>query len=143
MIANMEHHLLRDFVSPVYSVYLVEQGMNIDTPYYWRIINGQASLITHVYDIDESHKQALANQDYINPLLHKLPAFSTADMQLIIPDYFLSRHYGSFTLSCDKMWALDDITAARMPDAMAMMALQCFRKKITNTELATKKMMNL
>jgi hypothetical protein len=143
MKANMEHHLLRDFVSPVYCVYLVEQGMNIETPYYWRITNEEARLMTHVFDIDESHRQALANQDYINPIVKKLPAFSLGDMQLIIPDYFLSRHYGAFTLSCDKMFGLDDVSADRMPDAFAIMALQCFRTKITNIELATKKMMNL
>ena len=142
MIADMEHPLYRGFISPVYCVYLQEQGLDIATPFIWRIINNQAFLHTHIFDVDNTNMQSIANVDYISPV-STLSAFTMADMELMIPDYFISRHGNSFTLSCDKMWGLEDVTDVRLPDAFALMLLQCFRKKITNVELATNKMMNL
>lgn len=142
MLADMNHPLYRCFISPVYSVYLQEQGLDIATPFFWRLMNHCAYLHSHVFDLDENNRQSFANVDFITPVT-TLSAYTLSDMELMIPDYFISRQGNSFTISCDKMWSLDDVTDPRLPDAFALMLLQCFRKKITNVKLATNQMMNL
>lgn len=142
MIADMNHPLYRCFISPIYSVYLKEQGLNIATPFFWRLMNNSAYLHSHVFDLDEHYHQAFACVDFVYPI-PTLSAYTLSDMELMIPDYFISKHGNNYTLSCDKMWTLDDVTDPRLPDALAIMLLQCFRKKITNVDLATNQMMNL
>ena len=143
----MKNHLLNAFVSPIYSVYLKDIGLKIDTPYFWQVNNGLAELHTHVFDMDEVYKQAFANQQAVanafGVTTSIIAAFTVADMEKLLPDYFLSCNTGTYTLTCDKMWALQDETSNHLPDVFAMMVLQCIRKKIVSIEKAAEKIMNL
>lgn len=136
MNKNLQLPLYQDFVSPENCQHLVDQGLDIKTVYLWKIRANECWLYTHAFDQDELYKQAIANEEHVHPLDKTLPAFQEGDMEKLLPDYWLMRNDGVYTISCDKIFELPEATADRKPDAFARMVLNAFRKKILSLNKA-------
>jgi len=145
MKAIMDHPLFRNFVSPTYCVYLEQADLKLETPYHWRCLNGTAALNTHYFDVDGYNRDAMACVDYANGHTVKIiPAFTAEDMQMILPDFFMSRLDGTdFSVSMVEQYPMDIMKSKRMADCMALAVLECIRKRYILPETAKRKLMNL
>lgn len=127
-LMDIQH--LNDFVSPGICKYLYDRGIRPrNTTYKWRVVNGNAELITYAFDTDGYYAAAFSNVDFVYPP-HYLPAFTITDMSSIMPDYTIRRSQGLFTIEVDTPFVVEPCQDRRLPDAMAKMVADLIHSSI-------------
>lgn len=121
---------LQDFVSPGICKYLYSIGLRPrNTTYKWRIVNGNAQLITYAFDIDGYYAAAFTNLDFVYPP-HYLPAFTITDMSRIMPDYTARRSQGMYTIEVETAFHVEPCQDVRLPDALGKMVADLVKSSI-------------
>lgn len=129
--------IMQDFVSPTLCIDLVLAGLNLKTPFQYRVVNNTATLDSNCFDTDNYYEDGRKYLQLIRPATF-IPAFQIVDMEKLLPDYLLGRVNNHFILRCDDMFKLDEEQNERIPDAFAMMVLQGFRKRILQADYCIK-----
>lgn len=146
---NMKLPLHKNFVSPHLCEKLLEAGLSVSTPFYWKRVGNIFDLDTDEFDPDRYYEGSRAHVDYvlkINNIHPKVfPAFTLMDMEQLIPDYYIDRSTCGlrFSLMCDSMYGMDAVQGNHLPDVFAEMVLQGFHKRTINAELAVKQLSTL
>lgn len=79
-----DHPHYRNFVRPEICLLICQHGISKNTGYAWKERNGKITLHTHVFDIDTYYSDAVKMIDNINPPVAISPAYTLADMILIL-----------------------------------------------------------
>lgn len=141
--------MYKNFVSPELCEKLLESGLTVSTPFYWLRVGNIYDLETDAFDPDNYYESSRAHVDYVlkvNNIHPKVfPAFTLADMEVLIPDYYMERNTVGlrFSLMCDSMYGMDAVQGDHLPDVFAQMVLQGFHKRTINAELAVKQLSTL
>ncbi len=119
------------FVAPIYCQQLVQSGLYETTLYQWKIYGGYAQLVTKLFDNDHYYTDGQKKLDEINPPDLTLPAYTIKDVEDILPkDYLIMFTSASeYIIAPSSLYPVEGCTAARMPDAFAMLLLEYIRKR--------------
>lgn len=112
---------------------LVLAGMP-PTYYYWKQVPGCANAELGCYKLFDPAGIYLVSEPFIEKInkAERVHAYSVEDIQRFIPDYYLERRNGKFTILCEDAFNLEAVTATKLVDAMAMMLLNAFKARIVD-----------
>jgi hypothetical protein len=133
---TMDESMYQEFISPELCKRLVIAGVNARSEYRWKARNYLCDLECFAFDVDGYYKQATANVDTVVPPNDIIPAFQAVGLSKLLPDFFISRSQGSFTISIENIYKVDTVTDNRLPDAIAKMVLECIRARVITPEKA-------
>lgn len=126
--------LVENFVAPYLCKHLVDAGLCLHVPYHWKINDGLAVIATNAFDPDEYYSAAEDILNLIYPPEAILPAYSIKNIEKILPaGYLLSlTEQMIYEVSLSSLYSLPHCVAGRMPDAFAMMLLQCIKSRVVD-----------
>jgi hypothetical protein len=134
----MDNDTYQEFVTPHITVQLCKAGLlPLKAIYLWRIINGTANLTTGSFDPDHYYKDAQPAIDKFIQGVDYLPALRIKDMDRLLPDYTISRVNIIYSIMIDHNYKVEPVSDRRLPDAMALMVLDCIKSKIIDADEAS------
>jgi hypothetical protein len=124
------HPMYLSFATPYLCRRLYEMGIVYDTMFKWKVVGDQSFLYTNYFDEEKIYAQALANEMFINSGIVLLPAYQIGELENFIPTSFMIEKIKDlYMVSIDKSFSIEPQYATRLPDAMAMMAIQYLNRK--------------
>lgn len=78
------HPHYRNFVRPELCLLICQHGISKNTGYAWKERAGKVTLHTHVFDIDAYYQDAVKMIDNIDPPVAIAPAYTIADIMLML-----------------------------------------------------------
>ena len=139
----MNHPTYQSFVSPHIVRHLQIAGLEVH-PFstMWRVDkNDQCEIKNFLFDEDRYYKDSQEALDHLYPAKHYMPAFQLRDMDILLPDYFIQRDNGHYTIAIANLFDVESVTDHRLPDALAIMVLDCIKARIIQPEEAVKEIL--
>ena len=133
----LNNPVYRSFVAPDLCIDLHNAGLLINTPFNWIVEEGgeEVLLATDFFD-DLTQKMSKANIAYlvkykgIHCMGTRYPAFTFADMTMILPDFLLSRNNIEYEIHCSSLFPMEVEKAERFPDAAAAIVIKAIIKNL-------------
>lgn len=139
----MNHPTYQGFVSPHITRHLQVAGLNPKRmPSIWKVDKDeQCELRNFLFDEDGYYKDSQEMLDELYPPKQMMPCFQLRDMDIILPDYWIQRDNGRYTIAINQIFQVESVTDCRLPDALAIMVLDCIKARIIRPDDAVKLIM--
>ncbi|MES2457211.1 MAG: hypothetical protein V4594_16775 [Bacteroidota bacterium] len=137
----MNQPFYRNFVSPTHCKDLHEFGLQVNLSCQWNLYD-RAVLRCYLFDFEDYYRDNEKNIDQLNPPRAIWPAFQIGDLDLLLPNYCLSRDHSGFILSIENNYQVAIVTDKRMPDVFARMVVACLRARVLLPNTAINKLKN-
>lgn len=126
-----ETRIRRDFVCPELCETLFSLRVPILSDYYWEITKAGSRLLSYAFDEDKYYLDGDRHRHYVSRPDLFFPAYTIKTIEKVLPPgYLLTLSAGSYELMLDDIYKIDPVKADRLPDAFALMLLNCLSKRI-------------
>jgi hypothetical protein len=129
-----DNSVVHNHVSPRICQELKYAGFSPKAKYFWKVYEMDTVLDTHLFDIDEYYKEGNEVIDKLVPLKERLPAYTIKEIEKHLPDYCVCKFNGKYEICIDKNYGVEAVVANRLPDAFALMMMECIRKRVIDLE---------
>jgi hypothetical protein len=124
------------FAAPVLCKDLHEAGLTEQTPFHWKIQNGQAFIWSEAFDPDHYYKQSSSIID-AHYTIAVIPAYSAADLEKIIGEFIHFVKEGNHEITPSKHIRIGTRKAPRYADALALIAIEVLKRRIVQPNIAS------
>lgn len=134
-LANMD--VRANYASPSICQKLHDIGLTNQVSAIWKVYEKETVLVGYQFDTDDYYKQADANYDVIVPPIVNVPAYSIAELEILLPDYRMSMIQGEYQIHYDRYRTTKNtVRSNRLADAFAEAVLDLIQNNIINIEKA-------
>ena len=138
----LENPLYMSFVNPKLCRALYDFGLNVPTPFKWKLEGDLAYLTTQHFDDDRYYEQARANVKFIQQEILR-PAFQVDDMIKVLPKFTLEKNGNEYTLVYMNGFGKQVDTGKRLPDLFASSVLKGLQNETIDVVTAYRKLITI
>ena len=129
MSVSINDLLYRNFVMPVYCKLLQNEGLDLELPFFWKLYDGPM-LKSYAFDREDFYKLNDRRIDSVNPHMGIVPAFQINELCVLLPDYYMSKENGLFSIALSSLYSVPFIKDTRLPDAYARLVLELIKARV-------------
>lgn len=131
-ILERRNDLVNNHVSPHICQRLADMGLKIPSNFFWKAYNTRCILGSYAFDVDDYYKGGDALIWAVDAPLFTVPAWTAAELESYIPDYFVERLGKEYQLHLDAQYPVDPVYSNRFPDLFGLVIQEMICKSIFN-----------
>lgn len=132
------------FALPSTCNHLQQHGLDSNVLFFYAVTDKYSSLICNFWDADNYYSDAQLG--IIKGANAKIvPAYSVLELQSLLECPWIIEKMvdGNYQVCIDSTWNMNAVIASRLPDACALMLLQCIQKKVVDINVLNEKLKSL
>lgn len=126
-----------NYASPAICQQLNDLGLTDKVSAFWKVYQKECLLVSYEFDTENYYRQADGNLDFITPCLQTIPAYTIAELELLMPDYSMSMISGEYKINYSRYITSNFKSSSnRIADAYALAVLDLIQNNIIIIEKA-------